>query len=191
MTPMTGHLYFTNREEWRDWLVRNHATEKEAWLVHYKKHTGRPALSYEDAVEEALCFGWIDGLLRRLDAERYALRYSPRRKNSVWAVANMARVERMIEQGRMTEAGLAAVNRAKQDGEWDRATQRELLEVPPDLRKALAASESADRGFQRLTPSRRKQLIWWVTSAKTKATRDKRISETVRLSEGDKDLADG
>jgi len=157
--------------------------------VHYKKHTAKLALSYEDAVEEALCFGWIDGLLRRLDGEKYALRYSPRRKNSVWSVGNKARAERMIEQGRMTEAGLAAVNRAKENGEWDRAAQREALEVPPDLKRALAASKEGDRGFQRLPPSRRKQLIWWVTSAKTQATRGRRIDSTVRLSEEDKGLA--
>jgi len=186
---MSRHLYFANRDEWREWLARNHAAEKEAWLVHYKKHIARPALPYEDAVEEALCFGWIDGLLRRLDGEKYALRYSPRRKNSVWSEGNKARVERMIEQGRMTEAGLAAVNRAKENGEWDRAAQREALEVPPDLERALAASKAADRGFQRLSPSRRKQLIWWVASAKTKATRDRRIDSTVRLSRGDKGLA--
>jgi uncharacterized protein YdeI (YjbR/CyaY-like superfamily) len=190
MIPMTGQLHFTSRDEWRAWLERNHATEKEAWLVHYKKHAGRPGVPYEDAVEEALCFGWIDGLLRSIDAEKYALRYSPRRKNSIWSEGNKARAERMIEQGRMTDAGLAAVNRAKQNGEWDRAAMREALVVPPDLKKALAAGGNAERGFRRLTPSRRKQLIWWVTSAGTKATREKRISETVRLSEGNKDLAD-
>ncbi len=164
-------------------MEQNHASEKEAWLVHYKKHTGKPGIPYEDAVEEALCFGWIDGLLRSIDSERYALRYSPRKRNAIWSESNKKRVERMIEQGRMTQAGLEKIRQAKESGEWHNTTLREMLEIPPDLENALAADKETGRNFERLSPSRRKQLIWWVTSAKRKETREQRINEIVRLVE--------
>ena len=181
MTEATNHLYFTSRQDWRAWLEKNHALEKEAWLVHYKKHTGKYGLSYEDAVEEALCFGWIDGLLKSLDSERYALRYSPRKSKAVWAESNKKRVEKLIAQGLMTEAGLKTIRQAKENGEWDNATWRETLEIPPDLAEALASRKGATQNFQRLTSSRQKQLIWWITSAKRKETREKRINETIQL----------
>jgi uncharacterized protein YdeI (YjbR/CyaY-like superfamily) len=175
------HLHFANRDEWRSWLEENHAAEKQAWLIHYKKSAGKPGLTYDEGVEEALCFGWIDGRLRSVDGEKYALRYSPRKRNSTWAESNKTRVARLIDEGRMTEAGMAKVRQARENGEWDNAARREALELPPDLQEALAGNRNAELCFQRLTPSRRKQLIWWVAGAKTKATRDKRISETVRL----------
>jgi len=178
---MAKQLYFTNRDDWRVWLEQNHATEKEAWLIHYKKHTGKPGIPYEDAVEEALCFGWIDGLLRSIDGEKYALRYSPRRIKSIWSEANKKRAESMIEQGRMTEAGLMKIRQAKENGEWHNAASRETLEIPPDLEKALASAKETRMNFKQLPPSRQKQLIWWVTSAKKKETRQRRINEIVRL----------
>ena len=180
---MTDQLYFINRDDWRAWLEQNHDSNKEAWLVHYKKHTGKPSIPYEDAVEEALCFGWIDGLVRRIDNAKYAVRYSPRKRNSVWAESNKKRVQKMISQGRMTEAGLAKIKQAKDSGEWHNATQRETLEIPPDLKKALAANKKAEQNFYSLTSSRRKQFIWWISSAKRKETREKRINEILRLVE--------
>lgn len=168
-------------------MEQNYATEKEAWLVHYKKHTGKPGIPYEDAVEEALCFGWIDGLLRSIDSEKYALRYSPRRRNAIWSEANKKRAKRMIEQGRMTQAGLIKIKQAKESGEWHNATFREMLELPADLKKELEANKEAGRNFKRLTPSRQKQLIWWTTSAKRKETRERRINEIVRLVEENND----
>lgn len=183
---MTKQLYFADRDDWRAWLEQNHATEKEAWLVHYKKHSDKPGIPYEDAVEEALCFGWIDGLLRSIDGEKYTLRYSPRRIKSIWSEANIKRAESMIQQGRMTEAGRTKVNQAKESGEWHNATLREMLEIPPDLDKALETDKQARSNFKRLPPSRRKQLIWWVTSAKKEETRRRRINEVVQLSKENK-----
>jgi len=180
-TLMTKQLYFTNRDGWRDWLQQNHATKKEAWLIHYKKHMGKAGIQYEDAVEEALCFGWIDGKLRSIDGEKYALRYSPRRKNSVWSEVNKKRAEKMIIQRRMAQAGLTKIRQAQESGEWHRATLREMLEVPPDLENRLVADKDAGLSFKRLTPSRQKQLIWWVTSAKREETRQRRIDEIIRL----------
>ena len=178
-------LHLTGREDWREWLQKNHATEKEVWLVHYKKHTGKPSLFYEDAVEEALCFGWIDGLLRRLDDERYVLRYTPRKVRSVWSESNRRRAERMIRQGRMTEAGLARIRQAKASGEWENAVSLNDSQaaLPADLEEALAASRTAKENFGNMAPSYRKQYIWWITSAKRLDTRERRIRETVKRAE--------
>jgi uncharacterized protein YdeI (YjbR/CyaY-like superfamily) len=108
-------------QEWRDWLQANHAAAKEVWLVISKKHAGTPSVTYEEATEEALCFGWVDSFMKRVDEEKYVLRYSPRRKGSKWSEINKKRVTKLIEQGRMTQAGIAKIDEAKQNGEWDRA----------------------------------------------------------------------
>jgi uncharacterized protein YdeI (YjbR/CyaY-like superfamily) len=182
MAAISQQLYFTHRDSWRAWLEENHATAKEAWLVHYKKHTGQPGLALEEAVEEALCFGWIDGVLKPIDEEKYALRYSPRKKDSVWSETNKRRVRKLIKQGRMTEVGLAKIREAKANGEWRAATLREdTTNVPDDLRQALKANSPARRNFDRLAPSHKRQYIYWITSAKTDKTRQRRIQETVRL----------
>ncbi len=182
MDTADQQLYFANRGEWRAWLEANHATAKEVWLVIYKKHTGQLGLSYEEAVEEALCFGWIDGLLHRIDDEKYALRYSPRKKGSIWSEVNKRRVRKLIKQGRMTEAGLAKIRDAKANGEWRAARLREnVTNLPDDLAQALKTNRPAWHNFERLAPSHKKQFIYWITSAKTDVTRRKRIHETIRL----------
>jgi uncharacterized protein YdeI (YjbR/CyaY-like superfamily) len=180
MAEAEKQIHFTSRDDWRSWLEENHATEKEIWLIHYKKHTGKPTISYEEAVEEALCFGWIDGVLRRLDDDRYILRYSPRKNKSIWAESNKERAERMIKQGRMTEAGLAKIREAKKNGEWYKVIS---TKIPPDLKEALAGNSKALKNFESLAPSRQKQLVWWVTSAKRDETRQRRIKETVSIAE--------
>ena len=187
MASMGKPLHITSRDDWRAWLEENHATEKEIWLLHYKKHAGKPGIPYEDAVEEALCFGWIDGIMRRIDEEKYALRYSPRKSGSIWSETNKKRAERMIEQGRMTDAGLAKIKEAKKNGEWRKATLREdTTNIPLDLKKALEANEKARHNFESLAPSYRKQFIWWITSAKMHETRRRRIQKIVRLAEENK-----
>lgn len=103
-------LHASNRDAWRAWLDRHHETEQEIWLVFYKKHTGKPGVSYEDAVEEALCFGWIDSIVRRIDDERYAQKFGPRKANSKWSESNKRRVRKMMEEGKMTAAGLAKIS---------------------------------------------------------------------------------
>lgn len=178
---MAGQLYFASRDQWRVWLERNHTREKEVWLIHYKKHTGKSGIAYEDAIEEALCFGWIDGLLQRIDEDRYALRYSPRRKNSIWSETNKRRAKRMVEQGRMTPAGLAKIRQAKESGEWYQAEARERLDVPPDLEQALAIDKHAGEKFKELTPSRKKQFLYWIASAKKEETRRRRIEELLQM----------
>ncbi len=180
MTP-SKPLYVKDRKSWRAWLSKNHAKQKELWLVFYKKHTGKPTVSYEDAVQEALCFGWIDSTVRRLDDERYIQLFTPRKAKSNWSDLNKRRVKILIKQGLMTEAGLRKIEEARKDGSWKNLDAVEKLKVPADLVKALASNKKAGNNFTALSPSRKKAFLYWIGSAKTEATRAKRIAETVRL----------
>lgn len=177
-----GQRSFETREAWRSWLVENHATAEAIWLVFHKKHTGKAGLTYDEAVEEALCFGWIDGILKRIDDEKHMNRFCPRRARSIWSERNKERVRKMIEAGRMTEAGLAKVREAKENGQWDKAAQREDTSiVPAELAGALAEDERARLNFEKLAPSYRRQFIYWVGTAKREETRRKRVAEAVRM----------
>jgi uncharacterized protein YdeI (YjbR/CyaY-like superfamily) len=119
---MTGRpLHFTTVDEWRTWLKANHATQDEVWLMIYKRHAETPSVTLTETVEEALCFGWIDSQMQPIDEERYALRFTPRRKTSNWSERNKGWATKLIEEGRMTEAGLAKIEEAKRNGRWDRA----------------------------------------------------------------------
>lgn len=186
--PQT-HLRFANRTEWRAWLQQHHRQAKEAWLIHTKKGVSPATVTYEEAVEEALCFGWIDGRLKSLDANTFALRYSPRRANSVWSASNVRRVEALIRNGRMTAAGLALVNAAKDSGAWAAALQREQGEaIPPDLERALRRHTGALGRFKRLAASQKQQYFWWLSNAKRETTRAKRIQTIVdRVTQADSD----
>ena len=168
--------------QWRAWLQKHHATEDELWPILYKKHTGKAGLVYEDAVCEALCFGWIDGIRKRIDEDKHMIRFCPRRKNSMWSPTNKKRVAKLIAEGRMTQAGLARVKEAKRNGQWDNAgVQRPTPDVPLELLKALARNKAAARYFERLAPSYRKQFIGWIAVAKRDETRGRRVAEAVRL----------
>jgi uncharacterized protein YdeI (YjbR/CyaY-like superfamily) len=174
-------LVFSSQEMWRAWLEEHHATEQEAWLLHYKKKASQLNLSYEEAVEEALCFGWIDGLLRRMDNERFTLRYSPRKSRSVWSIWNIQRVERLTKEGRMTEAGLAKVAEAKQNGEWQAAIDREVIDnLPSELVQELKKNRVMS-AFMKMPPSHRKQYLYWLNSAKRPETRGKRLQAIVEM----------
>lgn len=176
------YLTFTNRADWRAWLEKHHAVEKEVWLLHYRKKAAKQSLPYEDAVEEALCFGWIDGLLRSIDGEKYALRYSPRKSKSIWAENNKRRVEKLIREGRMTTAGLEKIAQAKAGGEWDAATAREDVNViPPDLERELRKHKAAWASFKKWPASRKKMHLYWLTSAKRVETRQKRIQAIIEM----------
>jgi uncharacterized protein YdeI (YjbR/CyaY-like superfamily) len=178
---MEKTLFFSNPGEWRAWLEEHYATEREAWLVHYKKKFTGETLTYEQAVEEALCFGWIDGLLHKIDDEKFALRYSPRRPRSVWSVANQERVEKLIHEGRMTAAGLEKIHAAKANGEWDAATAREDINaIPADLAEELE-KDQAWAAFDEWPPSRKKGYLYWLGNAKRAETRQKRIREIVEM----------
>ncbi len=184
-------LYVTTRDEWRAWLRKNHAGKQGVWLVFYKKHTGKPSLPYDEAVEEALCFGWIDSQVNRLDDERYIQKFTQRKKNSTWSALNKKRVQKMVRLGRMTEAGLRAVEEAKKNGSWSKLDAVERLDrVPPDLVQAMTGNAQARKHFSRLPASAKKQFLWWIESAKRAATREKRVKETVKLLSQGKTMTD-
>ncbi len=175
---------FKNRAAWRKWLDEHHATARELWLVYYKKHTGKRSVLYEEAVEEALCYGWIDSQIRRLDDETYMQKYTPRKPGSNWAKSNKERVDRLSREGRMTPAGMAAITAAKQDGSWEKLDDiEEDPTVPPDLADALEKNPTAQRNFEGFAPSYRKQYLWWLGSAKRDETRKKRLLELVERCE--------
>lgn len=170
-----------DRAAWRRWLQRNHSSLSRVWLVIRKKGSRAQGVSYEEAVEEALCFGWIDGKLNRLDAEHYKLWFAPRKPRSVWSAINKRRVAELIRSGRMTEAGLVVIDVAKKDGSWTALEAVDSLVVPPDLAKALKAYPAAKRHLEAFPQSSRKVILYWIQSAKRPETRAKRIEETVRL----------
>lgn len=170
-------VHADDRATWRAWLEANHATIRGAWLVMWRVRSGRQALDYEAAIEEALCFGWVDGTAGTVDDERGKLYFSQRRPRSVWAATNKARVERLIASGRMRPAGLAAIERAKADGSWTVLDGPERLEVPPDLAAALAATPPAAGNFAAFPPSARKMMLSWVATAVRPETRASRIGQ--------------
>jgi uncharacterized protein YdeI (YjbR/CyaY-like superfamily) len=184
------YLRITTRREWRAWLEANHSKEKEAWLTIRKSRSPIPGLRLSEAVEEALCFGWIDGAMHSLDTDTFALRFSPRRPGAVWSAANQRRAKQLIAEGRMTEAGLDQIRRAKRNGEWRAAALREdTSRLPEDLSRTLAGHSDAGKVFSGWTPSRKKMLIWWVESAKRPETRSKRIREIIRQASEESRLA--
>jgi uncharacterized protein YdeI (YjbR/CyaY-like superfamily) len=175
-------LRVTNREDWRTWLKENHDKEKEVWLIFYKKHTGKPGVPYDDAVEEALCFGWIDSIVKRIDDEKYAQKFTPRKADSTWSELNKKRVKKMIRQGRMTETGLALINAAKKSGKWEQViSQPKEFAIPPEVIKAISANKKAWENFNNLAPSYKKQYIGWITTAKKEETRQLRLKEVVEI----------
>lgn len=177
-------LYFENGAQWREWLERHHKTATEAWLVHYKKDTKKLGISYREALDEALDFGWVDTKLKSLDKESYMLRWVPRKPGSVWSKPNKDRAEELTRQGRMTGAGLASIEAARKSGNWDKAyTLLTRWDTPEDLKKALAQNPQALAQFESWANSHRNQYIRWVNEAKTQATRVKRIAEVVRRAE--------
>ncbi len=177
---MTDRFFAKDRRTWRAWLRKNGRKKPEIWLVFYKKHTGEKCVTYDAAVEEALCWGWIDGKLRRIDDRKHMVRFTPRRPGSIWSEANKERVRRMIRQRKMTRAGMALVEDAKRSGQWQKAAARENAdEPPPDLMQALARNGKARAHFEAFAPSYRRMYIAWVLDAKRAETRMRRIRKVV------------
>lgn len=170
-----------SRSEWRAWLAENYTRTAGVWLVSYKKATGKPRFDYEEAVEEALCFGWIDSKGNKLDEERSLLWFAPRKGGTGWSKPNKERVEKLIAAGQMTPAGLAKVEAAKADGTWTALDSIEALEIPPDLATALGDHPPAADHFAAFPRSVKRGILEWISTAKTATTRTKRITETATL----------
>jgi len=176
-------LYVKDREAWRVWLAKRHAREQVVWLIYYKRYTGKPSIPYEDAVEEALCFGWIDSLIRRIDDLRYARMFTPRRPGSVWSALNLSRARRMIRQGRMKAAGLAKVPKAALGFLPIPERKRNQPAIPGFFKEALSDNPRARDFFDQLAPSNKWNYIGWLASAQQEETKRKRLREALGLLE--------
>lgn len=167
-----------DRAQWRAWLAANHTRPDSIWLVYDKAAAGAPrALTYDDIVEELLCFGWIDSLTRSLSATQAMIYISPRKPRGTWSALNKRRIELLEARGLMTPAGRAVIEAAKADGSWDALVAAESLEVPPDLAKALRAARGARSNFDAFPPGARKIMLWWICSAKRDQTRAGRVAQ--------------
>lgn len=175
---------FKTRQAWREWLARNHDRSKGLWLAYYKKGTGKRSVTYEEALQEALCYGWIDSTVGRIDEERYKQKYTPRNVKSVWSASNKARVEKLIAEGLMAPPGLAKVEAAKRNGSWESLDDIDRIgrgaDAPSDLLEALSREPRAKAAFDGRPPSEKKLWAYWVLSAKRPETRARRVEETVK-----------
>jgi uncharacterized protein YdeI (YjbR/CyaY-like superfamily) len=183
-------FYPKDRKAWRNWLYKNFDKSPGIWLVYYKAGKSKPRLPYDDVVEEALCFGWIDSLPRKLDEERSMILITPRKPKSVWSDVNKQRIEKLTAAKLMTASGIKAVETAKQNGSWDTLTASnyaaEQNELPADMLKLFKGKAASLKNFKAFSPSIRKQFMYWIDSAKTDETRMKRLQQTVLMSEVNK-----
>lgn len=180
----------TSRVDWRDWLSQNGDSTTEIWLVYYKKHTGKPSLSYQEALEEALCFGWIDGIRQRMDEERYAQRFTPRRPRSAWSETNKRLAVHLAHKGRMTPAGLACIDFPLDSSEAKPPVKKDIP-LPDWMETALKAHPAAWEFFNSLPPSHRKRYIGWMSSARKEETQRARLEKAVALLEQGKRIGIG
>ena len=186
-------VFAKDRQEWRSWLSQNHDKASEIYLAFYKLSTKKPTVTYEEAVEEALCFGWIDGIRKGIDEETYMNHFTPRKPKSTWSVVNKDRVEKLISEGKMTEAGMKLVEIAKQNGQWDAAYQLSAKqEIPQDLDDALEANEAALIFFKSLSNTNQFTYIRQIEKVKSPELRAERLERIIKLCERElKPYADG
>lgn len=168
-----------DQTDWRKWLEKHHLQKESVWLVMYKKDASKTNLSWSEAVDEALCFGWIDSLKKPVDEEKFKQYFTKRKPTSTWSKINKNKISELTETGRMTEAGIASVNLAKKNGTWTRMDGVENLRIPTDLNRAFRQVPGSKPYFNSLSKSMRKQLLFWVASAKRPETKEKRISDIV------------
>lgn len=172
-------IYAQDRAEWRKWLEANYRVSPGIWLIYYKVKSDKPSVKYSEAVKEALCFGWIDSKVKSLDQERYMQIFTPRKSKSVWSKLNKQYIQELIEQGLMTEAGLEKIQFAKLDGSWTTLDAIEALIIPQDLQQALFSNETANLYFEAFSSTSKKNILFWIESAKRPETRLKRIEKTI------------
>jgi uncharacterized protein YdeI (YjbR/CyaY-like superfamily) len=178
MTRPEKELEYEHRNQWRRWLEKYHASETAAWLILYKKKYQDLGLALDEAIEEALCFGWIDGQLKSLDEKCYKLRFSPRTAKSIWSISNIHRVEKLRDEGQMTTAGEQKVAEAMENGEWEAAIRREQVDIIPEaLESALRKVDGGLTAYKALPASRKKTYIYWLQNAKREETKQRRIQK--------------
>lgn len=179
-------VYAKNPKEWRNWLLKNHKKETKVNLIKFKKHTGKPSLTPKEAMDEAICFGWIDTTVKRLDEERYMQRFSKRGKNASWSKNTLSYAKRLIKEGKMVEAGLEAYKKGLKKKPLDHGLQKNP-QMPEDLKKELEKTKKAKENFDKMSKSYKRYYLWWIERAKRPETRNKRIKEVVkRIKQGKK-----
>lgn len=179
----TETFYAKSRQEWREWLQDNHDKKQSVWLIYYKKKSAVPSVVYSDAVDEALCFGWIDSKAKPIDEDSYMQFFSRRKPKSVWSKVNKEKIERLTKQGLMTEMGFEAIERAKQNGSWTLLDEAEALIIPQDLEEEFQKRPNAKPYFLSLSRSDKRNILQWLVLAKRPETRAKRIREIVELAD--------
>jgi uncharacterized protein YdeI (YjbR/CyaY-like superfamily) len=182
-TNIDNIFYPTNTTEWRDWLVENHISRQSVWLVFYNKASAKKSITWSEAVDVALCFGWIDSKKVKIDADTSHQFFSKRKPNSTWSKINKEKIETLTARGLMTQAGLASIEVAKQNGSWTILDEVEALIVPKDLEAAFAINLAAEAFFINSSKSVKKILLSWLVLAKTTETRQKRIAEIIESAE--------
>ncbi len=174
-------FYAATQKEWRKWLEKNHQSEKSVWLIIYKKESRTPSVYYTDAVDEAICFGWIDSKPNKRDEESYYQFFAKRNPKSNWSKVNKAKVAKLLEKGQIAPAGLEAIETAKQNGTWTALDELEEMIIPEDLRKALDKNKMASGYFEKFPRSSKRNILEWILNAKKSETRQARIDKTVKL----------
>ena len=174
-------------KQWREWLDEHHDSESEVWLIFHRLHTGMASIAYQDALDEALCFGWVDSLVKRLDDRRYARKFTPRRADSRWSITNRKRYSALKVSGRLEPAG---INRPPTDRGYDPPPPRFKmpLKLPPYVETALRKHPAALRYFEALAPSHRRRYVGWIESGKREETKARRLKEAIRLLAGGREL---
>ncbi|MCR9013692.1 YdeI/OmpD-associated family protein [Aquiflexum gelatinilyticum] len=183
MEKETETFYPKSRQEWRDWLQQNHHVKQSIWLIYYKKKSNTASVLYNEAVDEALCFGWIDSKSKPLDDQKYMQFFSRRKPKSVWSKINKEKIERLTAQGLMTKAGFDVIAIAKQNGSWTILDDAEALIIPPDLEAEFQTKPNAKTYFEGLSRSDKRNILQWLVLAKRPETRQNRITEIVNLAE--------
>lgn len=188
MTQLPSNTFTPKtKEEWRSWLEKNHEIEESVWLILYKKNSGTPSISWSDAVDEALCFAWIDSTKKTIDTEKYMQYFGRRKADSTWSKINKNKVTLFIEHGLMSPAGIKSIEIAKQNGSWTILDSVEELIIPEDLEREFSKYSNSKEFFFNLSKSVRKMMLHWIVMAKRPETRAKRIAEIVEnASEGKK-----
>jgi len=174
-------FYARSQKEWRKWLEKNHQSEKSVWLIIYKKESGKPSVYYTEAVDEALCFGWIDSKPNKRDAESYYQFFAKRNPKSNWSKINKAKIARLSAKGLITKAGIEAIETAKRSGTWTALDKVEAMTIPEDLQKAFDKNKTAFMYFDKFPPSSKRIILEWILNAKRTETRQQRITTTVEL----------
>ncbi len=174
-------FYPKNNEDWHNWLYINHTTETSIWLIYYKQKLNIPTVKYSDAVDKALCFGWIDSKSKPIDNQKFMQFFSKRKANSVWSKVNKLKVERLINEGKMTKAGFESIEIAKQNGSWTILDEAEALIIPTDLECEFSKQPKAKTYFLSLSRSDKRNILQWLVLAKRQDTRQKRITQIVEL----------